>query len=168
MALLKRIRDTGAAVHIVLLGGNSPLEQHMKTYWHQHAPLPFQDYVGATTLTQLAALLERMHVLVAPDTGPVHLANAMGTPIVGLYAVAPATLTGPYAPNPLSQIIDVYPEAVEQFLKRPATQVPWGKRVHHPDAMSLISVDTVFRSLAPFLKKAVDASPRATIHQDPL
>ncbi|WP_280503611.1 glycosyltransferase family 9 protein, partial [Nocardia farcinica] len=39
------------------------------------------DLAGATTLAELAAVLERASVVVAPNTGPAHLAAAVGTPV---------------------------------------------------------------------------------------
>lgn len=45
------------------------------------------DLSGLLTLGQLAALLERAAVLVSNNTGPVHIAAALGTPVVDLYAL---------------------------------------------------------------------------------
>lgn len=45
------------------------------------------DMSGALTLGELAALIERTSVLVSNNSGPVHLASALGTPVVDLYAL---------------------------------------------------------------------------------
>ncbi|HET9644255.1 MAG TPA: glycosyltransferase family 9 protein [Burkholderiaceae bacterium] len=45
------------------------------------------DVSGSLSLSGLAALLERATVLVSNDTGPLHLADAIGTRTVGLYLV---------------------------------------------------------------------------------
>jgi heptosyltransferase-1 len=50
----------------------------------------------ATTLLQLAALLSRCAVFVGGDTGPLHLAAAVGTPTVGLYGPSNPRRNGPY------------------------------------------------------------------------
>jgi ADP-heptose:LPS heptosyltransferase len=42
---------------------------------------------GALSLGKLAALIERADLLVANNTGPVHIAAALGTPVVDLYAL---------------------------------------------------------------------------------
>jgi len=47
-------------------------------------------------LQQLAALLKMSVYTVAPDTGPLHLAAAMGTPVVGIYGPTDPTIFGPY------------------------------------------------------------------------
>jgi lipopolysaccharide heptosyltransferase II len=45
------------------------------------------DLSGALTLGELAALIERASVLVSNNSGPVHLASALKTPVVDLYAL---------------------------------------------------------------------------------
>lgn len=49
-----------------------------------------------TTLLELAALLKRARLLVASDTGPLHLAAALGTPCVALFGASDAAACGPY------------------------------------------------------------------------
>jgi ADP-heptose:LPS heptosyltransferase len=56
-----------------------------------------RDLGGALRLPELAAVLERAEVVVAPNTGPAHLAAAVGTPVVSLFApVVPAVKWAPY------------------------------------------------------------------------
>jgi lipopolysaccharide heptosyltransferase I len=52
-----------------------------------------------TDLDELAALLRRAALLVANDTGPLHLAAALGTPCLGLYGPTPARRNRPYGPH---------------------------------------------------------------------
>ncbi|MFL6114299.1 MAG: glycosyltransferase family 9 protein [Catenulispora sp.] len=55
------------------------------------------DLGGRTTLAELAAVLARAQVVVAPNTGPAHLAAAVGTPVVSLFSpVVPAVRWAPY------------------------------------------------------------------------
>lgn len=55
------------------------------------------DATGRTSLPQLAALLARCHKVIGADTGPLHLAAAVGTPVIGWYfARARVHETGPY------------------------------------------------------------------------
>jgi ADP-heptose:LPS heptosyltransferase len=67
------------------------------------APLPpsalgrIWDTTGRTSLSQLAAILARCHRVVGSDTGPLHLAAALGKPVIGWYfARARVHETGPY------------------------------------------------------------------------
>ncbi len=50
----------------------------------------------ATSLGELAALTRRATLFVSSDTGPLHLAVAVGTPSVGLFGPMPAERNGPY------------------------------------------------------------------------
>ncbi len=52
-----------------------------------------------TSLTELAALARRAKLFIGADTGPLHLAAAVGTPCVGLYGPWPAARHGPYGPQ---------------------------------------------------------------------
>src|SRR5262249_60918713 len=49
-----------------------------------------------TDLDELTAVLRRTALLVANDTGPLHLAAALGTPALGLYGPTRAERNGPY------------------------------------------------------------------------
>lgn len=48
-----------------------------------------------TTIPQLAALMAKGAVVISGDTGPLHLALALGTPAIGLFGPVPATRNGP-------------------------------------------------------------------------
>jgi ADP-heptose:LPS heptosyltransferase len=55
------------------------------------------DLGGATTLAEMAAVLDGADAVVVGNTGPAHLAAAVGTPVVSLFApVVPATRWAPY------------------------------------------------------------------------
>jgi ADP-heptose:LPS heptosyltransferase len=56
-----------------------------------------RDLGGATDLPGLASVLEHAAVVIAPNTGPAHLAAAVGTPVISLFApVVPAARWAPY------------------------------------------------------------------------
>jgi len=52
-----------------------------------------------TSLDGLLALLRRVSVVVASDTGPLHMAAAVGVPCVGLYGPTDPSRNGPYGPG---------------------------------------------------------------------
>jgi lipopolysaccharide heptosyltransferase I len=52
-----------------------------------------------TSLTELAALARRASLFIASDTGPLHIAAAVGTPCVGLYGPMSGQRNGPYGPQ---------------------------------------------------------------------
>ena len=129
----------------VFTGGNSELEQRQCSLLAELAGERGVNICGRSTPKQLAAVLEIADALVSPDTAAVHLARAADTPVVGLYAVAPPELSGPYGRQ--EYVINRYPDAVRKYLKRDPEQLPWNTRVHHPDAMKLIEVADVLAQL---------------------
>jgi ADP-heptose:LPS heptosyltransferase len=50
---------------------------------------------GKTTLLQLGSILRKCDLLVSGDTGPLHLATAVGTRVVGLFGSVDPARTGP-------------------------------------------------------------------------
>ncbi len=135
---------------IVLTGGNSPEEQALCEHISQLVPGHAANLCGKTTPRQLAALLRLADVLIAPDTGSVHIARAVDTPVIGLYAVASPQLTGPY--QQMEYCVDRYPQALRKFLNKNPEHIAWNTRVHDPDAMSLIEVADVMQQLDRLLK----------------
>lgn len=54
------------------------------------------DLTGQTVLPHLAAVLERADVMISNDTGPLHVAAALGRPVVAPYTCTRVLLNGPY------------------------------------------------------------------------
>ncbi len=133
--------------NVVLTGGLNPVELSLAERIQQSIlnPKRLLNLVGQSSLLELAALYQRVKCLIAPDTGPIHLACALGTPVVGLYAVARPALSGPY--GQAIEVIDAYPEAVEKYLRKSINEVHWHQRVHHPKVMNLIKPERVFTAL---------------------
>jgi ADP-heptose:LPS heptosyltransferase len=92
-ALARRAQDRFGGT-VLLVGGREerPLARRIAA----RLAGPARDFTGATTLPQLAALLRLADVMVANDTGPLHLAAALGRPVVAPYTCTQARLTGPY------------------------------------------------------------------------
>jgi heptosyltransferase I len=57
---------------------------------------PAIDLTGATTVGLLPALLSKASMLITNDSGPMHIAAAVGTPVVALFGPTSAVRTGPY------------------------------------------------------------------------
>lgn len=57
------------------------------------------NLAGHTSLKCLAALLEQMDVLISNDSGPLHLASELGTPVVGVYTSTNPAISGPAGPG---------------------------------------------------------------------
>jgi heptosyltransferase II len=90
------------------------------------------DLTGKTGLLQLAALMERCHLLVTNDTGTMHVATAVGTPVVAIFGSTPPLTTGPWGDGHV-------------VVKRDVPCSPCWKRICPTDhqCMDLITVDEV-------------------------
>jgi heptosyltransferase I len=125
----------------VLIGGRSQLEQQMAAQISSACTTPPLNLTGKDTLKELLALLQRASVVLSPDSGPAHIANALGKPVVGLYAATDPARSGPY--HSLALCTDHYPAAAQQFLGKAATQLRWGQKIEREGVMALIGVDEV-------------------------
>lgn len=143
---------------VALCGGRSALERDTTDAILAAMKAPALDLVGKDTLKQLLALLARASLVLAPDSGPMHLANAMGTPVLGLHACTDAERSGPYSDT--RWCVNRYAEAVEKFLGIPAARVRWGRRVEFPGVMDLVTVED---ALARFDAYAAAADARGRL-----
>jgi heptosyltransferase I len=147
---------TRYGAHVLLTGGNTEIEQTYGREISAAARFQTQNLIGKTTLKQLLAILARASVVLCPDSGPAHMATAVGTPVVGLYATSNRRRTGPYFSQHL--VVDKYAEAVAREFGRPVETLRWGQRVRDPAAMSLITVaDVVAKLDAAFAERGIAA-----------
>ena len=79
---------------VVLIGG--PGERAKVAAVTGQMKTPAIDLTGATTVGLLPALLRKASLLITNDSGPMHIAAAVGTPVVALFGPTSALLTGPY------------------------------------------------------------------------
>lgn len=103
------------------------------------------DLVGKTKPKQLLALIKEADVMLCPDTGPSHMATAVGTPVVALHAVTSSNVSGPYLYRDLA--VDYYPEAVRLILNKTMETNVWGTHAHSDKTMHLIPVEPVLSQL---------------------
>jgi heptosyltransferase I len=137
---------------VAIVGGRSELERRTADAILASMRHPAIDLVGKDTLKQLLALLERATLVLSPDSGPAHMANAMGTRVIGLFACTDRERCGPY--SDLRWSVNHYDEASRQFMGKPASELRWGKRVEFPGVMDLIPVDEVTGRFDAFLADA--------------
>ncbi|WP_133181835.1 glycosyltransferase family 9 protein [Shewanella decolorationis] len=123
---------------VILCGGPTALEKTLAEDIANAGSAKLDNLVGKTSLTQLLALLKRASLVLAPDTGPAHMAVTQGTPVIGLYAHSNPGRTGPY----LSQqyVVSAYQEAIAS---QQSGEVKWGTRAKGEHLMALISVEAV-------------------------
>jgi len=124
---------------VVLCGGRSSLERSTADAIMAAMQHPALDLVGKDTLKQLPALLARADLLLTPDSGPMHIANAVGTAVLGLHAASNPERSGPYSTR--RYCVNRYDEAARRFLHKPASELRWGTKIEFDNVMALITVE---------------------------
>ena len=94
------------------------------------------NLAGETTLKTLAALYEKIKFLISTDTGPMHMAAAVGTPVIALFGPTAPWRTGPFGSG--HQIIRARLDCSPCF-KRQCRTI---------DCMNKISVDQVLNAIS--------------------
>ncbi|MBA2409393.1 MAG: glycosyltransferase family 9 protein [Gammaproteobacteria bacterium] len=150
-------------IRIALCGGRTAAEREFGAAITSHMRNTARNLIGKDTLKQFLSLLERADVLLSPDSGPVHMATSVGTPVIGLYAASNLQRTGPYLNS--EWCIDRYDAAARRYQNRPARELRWGKRLEYPGVMDLVTVDDVTAMLERFCH-AGRASCHATFTDD--
>ncbi|HUJ17245.1 MAG TPA: glycosyltransferase family 9 protein [Nitrospirota bacterium] len=134
-------QELSARVLIIGGGGDVPLAEEIVS---RCAAKPLM-LAGKIDLLQLAAILERCDVLVSGDTGPLHLATAVGTRVVALFGAADPARTGPVG----SGHIVLQPATVSCVPCRSRTC----SNARHLECMEAISVADVFGAVIKVLEQ---------------
>ncbi len=91
----KLIRENSATVVLTGAPEDLPLVAEVIRCTHEH-PL---NMAGKTSLAQLAALLQRADLLITGDSGPMHIAAAVATPLIAIHGPTDPALSGPVSPS---------------------------------------------------------------------
>lgn len=89
------ICEDGAQVVLTGAPGDLPLIDMVILRMHER-PI---NLAGKTSLAQLAALLQRADLLISGDSGPMHIAGAVGTPLIAIHGPTDPALSGPVSPS---------------------------------------------------------------------
>jgi heptosyltransferase-1 len=117
---------------VIFTGGrDSETVKHIRSLTH----LPSIDLAGRTTLRDLAYLYKLSALVVTTDSGPMHVAAAVGTPAVALFGPTDPVRTGPYGAGHIVVRKDL--PCSPCFLKRCETR----------RCMEVISVEEVFQAV---------------------
>jgi heptosyltransferase-1 len=104
------------------------------------AAAPSRPTLISTTIEELMGLLAHARCLVAADSGPLHLAAALGTPVVGLYGPTDPARNGPFVSN-----------AAIVHKARPE-EISYKRRTEYSAAMLRITVEDVMAATGSLLK----------------
>jgi ADP-heptose:LPS heptosyltransferase len=151
-------RETGGT--LVLTGTESD-RRMVESVAARLPPGQVLDVSGRLDLPSLAAVLERLVMLVTGDTGPMHLAEAVGTPVVAIFGPSDPRRYGPRLPSSRTVRIDL-PCSPCNRIRRPPDRCVG----HTPDCLAGVEVDAVAESAGhvlasrrPFIEPA--GEPRA-------
>ncbi|SFB78616.1 glycosyltransferase family 9 protein [Pseudoalteromonas denitrificans] len=138
-ALAKHAHEKGFKV--VLTGGPVDMERELACDIQRFCDFKLLNLVGKTNLKQLLCILKCADLVLAPDTGPAHMAVTMNTPVIGLYAHSNPKRTGPYLYQEYA--VEVYHKNLKAQFGKTAQQLPWGKRCKGKNLMSQIQTHDV-------------------------
>ncbi|RPH36140.1 glycosyltransferase family 9 protein [bacterium] len=88
------VSEFGAQILLLWGPGQRPEVERLQSLMKSPSVIP-----PATSLKQLGALLQRCSYVVSNDSGPMHLAAAVGTPVLGIFGPTNPVLQGPYGPQ---------------------------------------------------------------------
>ena len=110
------------------------------------------DIAGHADLLTLAGVLERLDLLITGDTGPMHLAVAVGTPVVAVFGPSDPARYGPRGPYDRIVRIDLPCSPCNRIRQPPERCVG-----HTPDCLAFIGPDRVVEAA----RTVLDESARA-------
>ena len=91
----KLIRGQNAQVILTGAPDDKPLIECVTRQMQEQAI----DLIGKTNLPQLVALLKRANLVISGDSGPMHIAAAVGTPLIAIHGPTDPALSGPVSPT---------------------------------------------------------------------
>ena len=144
---------TALRMRVVLTGGPSPAERALGDAIMAKMQTRPLDLIGKDTLKRALALYQRASIVLTPDAGPMHMANAVGARVLGLHAASNPARSGPYSDR--RWCVDRYDDAARKFLHKPAAAIPWGTKIEYPGVMDLVTIDDAMERL----EAAVQAAP---------
>jgi lipopolysaccharide heptosyltransferase II len=110
----------------------------------QQTPL---DFAGKTSIPQLAALLARCDLVISGDSGPLHLAGAVGTPVLAIHGPTDPALSGPAGKEATVLRLGIWCSPCYNASL-------WAEcRFFNPVCMKLITPDLVFKAASERLKQ---------------
>ncbi len=130
------IDERDATVVLTGSGADRPLVDRVK---QTLAPRPLVDATGDVDLLELAAMLQQLDLFVTGDTGPMHLAYTVGTPVVAVFGPSAPQRYGPLGPSDRIVRVDLPCSPCNRIRQPPPRCVG-----HTPDCLTGISASAVF------------------------
>lgn len=126
---------------VLICGAPTEIEKKLSQAIVNNSVQRAKSLIGQTSLIDLLALIKQANIILAPDTGPTHMATMVGTAVIGLYAHHNPKRTGPYTQQ--ENVVSVYQQLITLQTGKAIEQLPWRARVKDKNAMQQISIDMV-------------------------
>ncbi|HCH1540723.1 glycosyltransferase family 9 protein [Vibrio parahaemolyticus] len=123
--------------NVILAGSPAQVELDLADAIQSRLEEPCLNLVGQSSILQMLALIDKVDMVIAPDTGPAHMASAMNTPVIGLYAHHNPVRVGPY--RYLQYAVSVYEEVILAETGKTSQQLSWRTRAKDEKAMNRIT-----------------------------
>ncbi len=101
------VREAGATVFLV--GGPAESATCAEVAAAAQERAGVHTLAGRTTLVDLGSVLQEMDLLVTVDSGPMHMAAALGVPVLALFGPTDPSRTGPYGPGHRVLVVERVP-----------------------------------------------------------
>jgi heptosyltransferase I len=144
---------TSRGWRVALCGGPNAYERDFGSAIVDKCKSKPLDLIGRDTLKQFLALAQRAALVLTPDAGPMHMANAVGAKVLGLHAASNPQRSGPYSDR--RWCVDRYDAASRKFRGKSAAELPWGTKLEYPGVMELIETDAVLERFDTFAQQRV-------------
>jgi lipopolysaccharide heptosyltransferase II len=138
-------REAGAKIVLTGAASDEPLAQEVR----EHANEPVLSLVGMTSVVELLALLDRAELVASGDSGPLHLAIALGRPLVAAYGPTDPRVHGPYHPSSPVRIHRADIPCSPCYSMAATAECPLGD----PICMRLVTVDQMVTSALELLRQ---------------
>ncbi|QDT42472.1 Lipopolysaccharide heptosyltransferase 1 [Gimesia alba] len=113
----KAIRHFRSNIVLVGTADERPLTNHIEQLLHKFVPTGnVINLAGETTLKQLAAVLIESDFLLTNDSGPMHLAAGLGTPVTGIFTCTSSLRSGP--PGDQHELVSTNVDCAGSYQKR--------------------------------------------------
>lgn len=151
----KAIRRYGLAPVVLGTGDEEPVARQVEQTIRGLLPnVELMNLAGRTTLKQLAAVLKQAHVLLTNDSGPMQMAAALGTPVVGVFTCTSPAISGP--PGPQHELVATGVSCAASYRKK----CPYRGRKHLA-CMEELDVERVWSGFGRLMQKNFPQSEAA-------
>jgi lipopolysaccharide heptosyltransferase II len=139
---------TGACIALIGAKADAPLAREVAAM----ATAPIIELAGCTDVLELAGLIEKAALVASGDSGPLHLAVALGRPLLAVYGPTDPAIYGPYRPRAPVELHRTDLPCSPCYTLAATAECPLGD----PICMRLVSVDAMVRGAVQLLAECED------------